>query len=816
MKTARECSVGDWMRTALLLSVLLPTSALSSQTFTPTQAVSATICRDRLGLSRTCTDITTDRITRQYTETKLGRKLFATIGGMASNCLRADPNQPNECAYSLSVWTDPLWNRVVWGVPDKFVKSFGAGGVGAGQFIEPRGVALTNRDYNGYGVFVADASNNRIAVLRIQLGSTSQTMTWVTEITGEESGTRLSRPASVAWDPAGSKPTNNDRLFILDSGNGRVLVYKINFDLLNGTFTKTYLGQFGARGSGNRQLLEPTDIAVRSSQGYSPAGYSDVVDVAIADNGNKRVAHWEYIITDPYAPAPRVGAVFETFPSQGGDITGVTMDHYRDIIATDRTRNLLLKYDRDMNLVVTYGGTASWSTGSFLGPSVPRVMYAYGDPSGLYIEAGLAYVGTAEHWTDNSGIQLHRLSNELIGMNLTKNDSAKTATITFVLTAGGSFQPYILNAAGSIVRWLPWVTTGSGVHMLHWDGYLDNGTRASGGVDYRFAVQYFSGYPYNPDDGRTAYSPAFRFPGTVSPIRVALLGPRSVDPYVSNQWSVSVDGVPPFQYQWRKNGSSVGNGTTYSTSAPRCEGFDLSVTVTDAANQKGSDGFYVANRNENDPSCAPPDCPPDEPWCVDPMSAPPSYEFGQSYEEVDGGASVLSMPSFSLYGVVGLKRTTPPFAPTKANAAGMARDRSAIVKALRERGITQLRFGVPRASDQAAAADRARTRLPNQSRDIRQGDSDRVARPGETSGTAARTARANRGSVGDNVPVTIQIYDLGGRLVRTAVRATLEPGYYQYEWDGRNDAGLAMAPGVYVAVMSAPSFAHRTKLILAR
>ena len=111
------------IRTALLLILLLgcviSVSPAKSQTFTPTQAVSGTLCRDRLGLSRSCVDLTTDRITRQYTQSKMSRKMFGAIGGMATNCLRIDQNQAHECAYTLSVWTDPLWGRVVYGVPDR-------------------------------------------------------------------------------------------------------------------------------------------------------------------------------------------------------------------------------------------------------------------------------------------------------------------------------------------------------------------------------------------------------------------------------------------------------------------------------------------------------------------------------------------------------------------------------------------------------------------------------------------------------------------------------------------------------------------------
>ena len=369
---------------------------LPSQTFTPTQAISGQMCKTFLGLTRNCVDITTDRVTRSYTLSKLNEPLFENVGGSATNCLRADLNQTNDCVYNLAVTSDPSWGRLIYGVADRYVKAFGSYGSGAGQFRSPRGVDLTNRYANGYGVFVADAENNRIAVLMIN--TSDEAMYWVGEMTGVESGTRLSNPYAVAWDPAGSKATNNDRLFILDTGNGRVLVYEINLDLFapRGTLTTRYLGQFGTKGTGNRQFDMPTGIAVRSSRSGQGSTYYEVADVVVADAGNKRIAQWEYVLWDPYAPGPHVGAVSETFPIEGAMLTGVTLDHYGDVIATDQYRNLLLKYDSHFNLVKQYGNGGSWRAGSFMAPVTPEAVYSYGDASGSYTEAGLAYVATTE------------------------------------------------------------------------------------------------------------------------------------------------------------------------------------------------------------------------------------------------------------------------------------------------------------------------------------------------------------------------------------------------------------------------------------
>ena len=43
----------------------------------------------------------------------------------------------------------------------------------------------------------------------------------------------------------------------------------------------------------------------------------------------------------------------------------------------------------------------------------------------------------------------------------------------------------------------------------------------------------------------------------------------------------------------------------------------------------------------------------------------------------------------------------------------------------------------------------------------------------------------------------VRFYDSAGRLIRTLVDAPLSAGTYSASWDGRDDAGRAVAPGVY-------------------
>ena len=57
--------------------------------------------------------------------------------------------------------------------------------------------------------------------------------------------------------------------------------------------------------------------------------------------------------------------------------------------------------------------------------------------------------------------------------------------------------------------------------------------------------------------------------------------------------------------------------------------------------------------------------------------------------------------------------------------------------------------------------------------------------------------------VGDDSPVAAEIYDLGGRLIwRLAQARPFSTGPYEIEWDGRDDGGRVVPPGLYVVQLS--------------
>ena len=63
-------------------------------------------------------------------------------------------------------------------------------------------------------------------------------------------------------------------------------------------------------------------------------------------------------------------------------------------------------------------------------------------------------------------------------------------------------------------------------------------------------------------------------------------------------------------------------------------------------------------------------------------------------------------------------------------------------------------------------------------------------------------------------PVTIRVYDVAGRLIRTLVDGVETSGGKRVMWNGRDNSGSRVATGVYFYRMTAPGFTSTRKMIL--
>jgi hypothetical protein len=65
-------------------------------------------------------------------------------------------------------------------------------------------------------------------------------------------------------------------------------------------------------------------------------------------------------------------------------------------------------------------------------------------------------------------------------------------------------------------------------------------------------------------------------------------------------------------------------------------------------------------------------------------------------------------------------------------------------------------------------------------------------------------------------PVTLRVYDLAGKAVRTLVDRTLDAGPHRRRWDGRDDAGRELGSGVYLARLVAGPTVRDDRVVLVK
>ena len=64
--------------------------------------------------------------------------------------------------------------------------------------------------------------------------------------------------------------------------------------------------------------------------------------------------------------------------------------------------------------------------------------------------------------------------------------------------------------------------------------------------------------------------------------------------------------------------------------------------------------------------------------------------------------------------------------------------------------------------------------------------------------------------------VSLGVYDVAGRQIRTLVAGERSAGRYQITWDGRNDAGARVASGMYFVRLTSEGRTSTRPLLLAR
>jgi hypothetical protein len=78
--------------------------------------------------------------------------------------------------------------------------------------------------------------------------------------------------------------------------------------------------------------------------------------------------------------------------------------------------------------------------------------------------------------------------------------------------------------------------------------------------------------------------------------------------------------------------------------------------------------------------------------------------------------------------------------------------------------------------------------------------------------------RQKEGSVvcGLRSSVSLKIYDISGRLVKTLIDECQSPGRYTVRWDGRDDSGNRLSAGIYFVKFNSDGFTSTRKIVILR
>ena len=219
-----------------------------------------------------------------------------------------------------------------------YVGSIGGAGQGAGQFIQPCGLAL---DRLGH-LYVADSGNNRIQVVDLD-GN------FITEF-----GSRGWRVGE--FDQPTATAINfqrTDILYVIDTGNSRVqycnLVDRI-FHLMRGNPPDD---EFGS--SSTSAIIE---LDLPNGIGIGRNG-----EIYVVDTGNNR-----FIQFDSEGRPILIRGGFGGDSEQFQDPTGIVADAQGQIYIVDSGNHRVKKYDFSANLIQLWGGEGS-APGQFREPS---------------------------------------------------------------------------------------------------------------------------------------------------------------------------------------------------------------------------------------------------------------------------------------------------------------------------------------------------------------------------------------------------------------------------------------------------------------
>jgi hypothetical protein len=351
-------------------------------------------------------DLGLDALTRQVTRTQLGRSLFADPWATATiSHVDVYDRFPFVESRHFVIVSDPAWNRLVYGETGKSLSAFDGAGTATGVLAAPRGLAVDDQDR----VYVADAGNARVLVLQASTTLDQLTLSPLYAIDG------LSDPSGVAWSDGGTPfDGRDDALFVAETGRNRIAAYA-----LAGGGARL-VATVGSLGAGDGRFAGPLSVAVGREAGASTG------DVYVGDAHNRRIVRlgWDGARLDWRGAAP-----------SGADaVPSLATDEWGNVYAAAPQQGAVLKFNAALEPV------AELRNGTTRPRAITVPYFTVSDHrDGRVVRTGQPAALVLEPWGDATGLRRWDLGVSVEGLAVAGVD-APVASFTLTDRARVSLE----------------------------------------------------------------------------------------------------------------------------------------------------------------------------------------------------------------------------------------------------------------------------------------------------------------------------------------------------------------------------------------
>jgi hypothetical protein len=312
------------------------------------------------------------------------------------------------------VVSDPGWNRIVGGEVGKSLAAFDGNGTSCGALRAPHGLAVDDQDR----VYVADAGNGRVVVLQASTTFDQLTFTPLYTIDG------LSDPHGIAWSDGGTPfAPDDDLLFVTDTGRNRVAAYAV------GRNSARLLATLGTMGSGVGRFAGPLAVTVGREAGASTG------DVYVADAHTRRLVHLTYA-------AGHLAWAGEQ-PSGADAISSLAADEWGNVYAAAPQQGAVLKFNARLEPV------AELHEGTTRPRSLHVPFFVVRDHrDGRTVRTGQPTALVLEPWGEASGLRRWDLGVSVEGLSVAGGD---VPSASFTLTDRATVSLEVREKGGRVL-----------------------------------------------------------------------------------------------------------------------------------------------------------------------------------------------------------------------------------------------------------------------------------------------------------------------------------------------------------------------------